>query len=696
MPTAAGRRDEDDDDVRRRVEALRRYGILDTPVERDFDDLCRLAGQICGTPIAVINFIDADRQWFKSEVGLGVRELPLNDSLCRHAILEEDTLVVPDTLEDDRFRCNPLCADGPRLRFYAGAVIRTPAGVALGTVCVLDHQPRSLAPGQLEALRTLARQVMAMLELRFQQREAARSAQQVRTTLESITSAFFSLDGEWRFTYVNDAAERLLARPRTDLLGRNVWAEFPAAVGSTFDREYHRAVSTGQPVTFEEFFAPLDRWFEVHAYPSAEGLSVYFHDVSQRVRAEQAARGARDAAEAANRAKDEFLATLSHELRTPLNAILGWTQILRLDGPEDATTWNEGLDVVERNTRSQVQLIEDILDVSRIVSGKLRLDVRPVSPDAVLRAALDAVRPAAGSRAIRLDCVLDPRAGPITGDPDRLQQVFWNLLSNAIKFTPRAGKVQVSLARVNSTVEIQVADSGQGIAPEFLPHVFERFQQADSSSTRTHKGLGLGLAIVRHLVELHGGNVRAASAGVGQGATFRVQLPVALAHPAPDPPRPGARPREHPTAEEPGPRGSLAPLPRTLAGITVVAVDDDAEARTLLQRILTYCGADVTAVGTAEEALRAVATLRPDVLLRDVEMPGEDGSSLIAKVRALGADRGGDTPAAALTAYARAEDRTRALLAGFQLHVPKPVEPLELVAVVANLAARAGRPTPGG
>ena len=524
------------------------------------------------------------------------------------------------------------------------------------------------------------------------QAEAARAAQRVSTILESITSAFYSLDRDWRFTYVNDEAERLLSRPRSELLGRNVWEEFPTVVDLTFHRKFHRAVSTGQPVVFEEFFVPLDRWFEFHAYPSAEGLSVYFHDVSQRVRAEQAVREARDEAESANRAKDEFLATLSHELRTPLNAILGWTQVLRLDGPGDPDTWNEGLNVVERNTRSQVQLIEDILDVSRIVSGKLRLDVRPVSPAAVLRAALDAVRPTADSRAIRLECVLDPHAGPITGDPDRLQQVFWNLLSNALKFTPKAGRVQVSLARVNSFVEVTVADTGQGIAAEFLPHVFERFQQADSSSTRTHKGLGLGLAIVRHLVELHGGGVRADSPGPGLGSTFRVHLPLAIAHPpVAAPPPPGALPREHPTAEDLDQRrGSLTPLPRTLEGISIVAVDDDAEARVLLHRILTHCRAQVTVVGTAAEALRAVETLRPDVLLSDVEMPGEDGYSLIAKVRALGADRGGHTPAAALTAYARAEDRTRALLAGFQLHVPKPVEPLELVAVVTNLAGRAG------
>jgi CheY-like chemotaxis protein len=335
-----------------------------------------------------------------------------------------------------------------------------------------------------------------------------------------------------------------------------------------------------------------------------------------------------------------------------------------------------------------VQLIEDILDVSRIVSGKLRMDLRPVSLGAVVDAAMDAVRPAAESRSILLESTLDPNAGQVMGDPGRLQQVVWNLLSNAIKFTPEGGRVQVSLARVNTSAEVTVTDTGEGIAPEFLPHVFERFRQADASSTRPHKGLGLGLAIVRHLAELHGGSVHVTSPGLGRGSSFSVRLPLASANPFASAGRLAGAYRDHSGSEVQPRAGAWAELPRTLEGIRIVAVDDDADARILLQRILTHCHAAVTVVSTAEEALRAVSNTRPDVLLSDIEMPGRDGYWLIERVRELGAEGGGETPAAALTAYARNEDRAKALLAGYQLHVPKPVEPLELVAVVRNLARR--------
>jgi PAS domain S-box-containing protein len=387
-----------------------------------------------------------------------------------------------------------------------------------------------------------------------------------------------------------------------------------------------------------------------------------------------------------NRLKDEFLATLSHELRTPLTAVLGWTRLLGT-GQLDETTHRRALETIERNAQSQVQLIDDILDVSRIIRGKLRLNVRTAELTPVIEAAVDSVRPAAEAKGIRLQVVLDPRAGPVSGDPDRLQQVVWNLLSNAIKFTPKDGRVQVLLARAGSHLELTVSDTGQGIEEKFLPYVFDRFRQADPSTTRKHGGLGLGLAIVRHLVELHGGTVTAESQGAGQGTTFKVSLPLMILHQPEHASNSGeqaALTAEHPTAG-----GSIAlECPSELDGLRVLLVEDDPDSREMLVVVLTQCGAEVHAVSNAADALSQLESWRPDVLISDIEMPGEDGYTLIRKVRALPPERGGKIPAAALTAYARAEDRMRALLAGFQLHVPKPVEPAELATVVASLAGR--------
>jgi signal transduction histidine kinase/CheY-like chemotaxis protein len=391
-------------------------------------------------------------------------------------------------------------------------------------------------------------------------------------------------------------------------------------------------------------------------------------------------------AQEVNRLKDEFLATLSHELRTPLTAVLGWTRLLAT-GQLDPATSRRAMDTIERNAQAQVQLIDDILDVSRIIRGKLRLNVRPVELAPVIEAAADAVRPAAEAKGIRLHVVLDPRTGPVSGDPDRLQQVVWNLLSNAIKFTPKEGRVQVVLSRADSHLEVAVSDTGQGIESEFLPYVFDRFRQADPTSTRTHGGLGLGLAIVRHLVELHGGTVQAESAGDGRGSTFRVTLPLLAMQQA----GPSQQPAESAAAAAGGGGGFHLDCPPELDGLRVLVVEDDADSRELLLAVLRQCRAEVRAVPGVAEALDAFDTWHPDVLVSDIEMPGEDGYALIRQVRARAPERGGQTPAAALTAYARAEDRMRALLAGFQIHVPKPVEPAELAAVVASLAARTTR-----
>jgi signal transduction histidine kinase/DNA-binding response OmpR family regulator len=382
-------------------------------------------------------------------------------------------------------------------------------------------------------------------------------------------------------------------------------------------------------------------------------------------------------AQQANRMKDEFLATLSHELRTPMNAILGWAQLLR-EGKLDAATTARAVQTIDRNARVQTQLISDILDVSRIVSGKLRLDIRPVELVRAVEAALDTIRPAAQARNIDLQMALDAGTGLVSGDVDRLQQVVWNLLSNAIKFTRSGGWVQVRLTRVESHVQLTVHDSGIGIDRDFLPHVFERFRQGDSSSTRPHGGLGLGLALVRDLVELHGGTVQAASAGRDEGSLFTVKLPVMAAVRAP-------APELLPAAPE---TATLAALAGSLRGVNVLLVDDEADARDLFKTVLEGSGARVTAVGSGAEAFSSFSTSLPDVVVSDIEMPEENGYDLIRRLRGLPAERGGRIPAAALTAYARAEDRTRALRAGFQHHVSKPVQPAELVAVVASLVRR--------
>jgi PAS domain S-box-containing protein len=401
---------------------------------------------------------------------------------------------------------------------------------------------------------------------------------------------------------------------------------------------------------------------------------------AERERLLESERVARFEAERASRMKDEFLATLSHELRTPLNAILGWSQILAKS--EDVSQEiGEGLQIIERNARAQTQIIEDLLDMSRIVNGKVRLDVQPVELASVVHAAVDTVRPTAEAKGVRLQVVLDPLAGPVSADPSRLQQVFWNLLTNAIKFTPRDGRVQVVLERVNSHLEVAIADTGSGIKPEFLPHVFDRFRQADASTTRRHGGLGIGLAIVKQLVEMHGGSVRAKSAGEGMGSTFTVALPLA---PLRNLPEHHEAERRHPAAPASGPSDLCAEI----AGVRVLVVDDEPDARGLVKRLLENCGAEVRTAASAGEAMTLLTEERPDVLISDIGMPDEDGYALIRMVRALPPDRGGAVPAVALTAYARSEDRVRAMRLGYQNHVVKPVEPAELVTVVATLAGR--------
>ena len=380
----------------------------------------------------------------------------------------------------------------------------------------------------------------------------------------------------------------------------------------------------------------------------------------------------------ADRLKDEFLAVLSHELRTPLHAIVGYARLLRggmLSGEEA----DRGLATLERNAKALGQMVDDVLDVSRIVSGKLRLDVQPVDLQLVVRDAIATVQPAADAKGIRIQTMVDSSVGSVAGDAGRLQQVVWNLLSNAVKFTPKIGRIQVRLERVNSHVEVVVSDTGTGIRPDVLPHIFERFRQGDGSATRKTGGLGLGLSIVRHIVEMHGGTVDASSDGDGLGATFRVKLPLMIVHPTKT-----ADLRQHPTSDRLEALARLADL----RGVRVLAVDDDIDALSLLRLILEVAGATVETLPSASLALEQLATLRPDIIVADLGMPAMDGFEFISRVRASDDPHVRDIPAAALTAFARAEDRTRALESGFEMHLAKPVDPAELVATVARLARR--------
>jgi PAS domain S-box-containing protein len=497
----------------------------------------------------------------------------------------------------------------------------------------------------------------------------------------------------------------------SDVIGNNLLELFPELTERRLDRQYRWALE-GQvrvlsqalhgyliampPVSGEHGFAQMQQAVRISPLTHEGrviGTLTIVEDVTERVVREAELQAqieersrllsnenvARREAERANRLKDDFLATISHELRNPLNAILGWAHMMRL-GKLNEANMERAVETIYRNAKSQSQLVADLLDVSRIISGKLRLDVRTVDLISIVNAAIDSIRPAADAKTIRLQMMLDPAAGPISGDADRLQQIVWNLLTNAVKFTPKGGKIQVKVQRIDSHVEIVVSDSGVGISKEFLPYVFDRFRQADASITRTHGGLGLGLSIVHQLVDLHGGSVAVQSEGEGKGATFTITLPFL-----------GVISQKeaesiHPTQSEE--ILSFDGLP-SLQGLKVLVVDDEADTRELIGEVLKECGSEVIITRSAAEAFAALEQHKPDILISDLGMPDEDGYSLIEKIRALPSERGGDIPAAALTAYARTEDRMRVLRSGFQFHLPKPVDSAELVTVVASLAGRA-------
>jgi len=561
------------------------------------------------------------------------------------------------------------------------------------------------------------------------------SEERYRLLIEGVTNyAIFMLDPNGNFTSWNIGAERILGYQEAEIIGQ------------PFERIFSpEAIERGQPQqaltkAVTEGFSKENRWhlrkdgtfFWAHCVitplrdekGNLRGFSKIMQDITERKQVEeekeqlllreQAARAvseaAQSAAEAANRSKDEFLAIVSHELRTPMTAIIGWAGMLQTGALDEAKV-TLALEIIERNANLQMQLIEDLLDISRIVRGELSLSIDLVDLVEVITAAIEVVQSLADAKSIQIETILDTSIEKISGDSDRLQQVVLNLLTNAIKFTPDGGRVKVWLSKevgnrewgvgsgeefsqpsIPNYVQIQVSDTGKGISADFLPHVFERFCQADSSHTRSDKGLGLGLAIARHVVELHGGTIQAQSQGIGQGATFTVKLPIL---------------EESRGAEEQRSRGTgdnnlnfspqspvpstQYPIPNRLTNLRVLVVDDEADVRQWITAVLEECGAEVSTFSSTRQALEALEELHPDVLISDIGMPGEDGYALMRKIREIEAERGGRIPAVALTGYARVEDYKEALAAGFQLHVAKPVRAAELIAVVASLGKMSGK-----
>ncbi|HEX4949923.1 MAG TPA: ATP-binding protein [Blastocatellia bacterium] len=603
---------------------------------------------------------------------------------------------------------NEMCLGSLTLRSQAGefetyrcegALLRPRTGDTPSLI-LLRFKPRVSASNKFlllnEKIDALAKEIHVR---RRAEEEALAQREWFRVTLASIGDAVIATDAQGHITFMNPVAQALTGWHVDEAFGKPLHEVFHIVNEQTreiVENPVTKVFREGTIVGLANHTLLIakdntERPINDSAAPIKDesgkiiGTVLVFHDVTERrqaeVRLQQALErehSARLQAEEANQLKDEFLATVSHELRTPLNAILGWVRMLR-GGKLDAATSARALATIERNARSQNTLIEDILDVSRIITGRLRLQPETMDVLPVIEAALDSIRPTAEAKGVRLETRLEPDTGCISGDPQRIQQIVWNLLSNAIKFTPKGGQVELHLARTNSQIEITITDTGIGIRPDFLPYVFDRFRQADSSSTRVYGGLGLGLAIVRHLVELHGGKVSAESRGEGQGATFKVILPVAVfrqeLNPLYIPPQPQDMKDQEATAIN-------------LAGLRLLIVDDDETARELLTVALTQSGAEVQAAASVADALNLLNASLPDLLVSDIGMPVEDGYALIKKVRARAPERGGAIPAVALTAYAKSEDRLRALAAGYQMHIAKPVDPIELTTVIASLAGR--------
>ena len=526
---------------------------------------------------------------------------------------------------------------------------------------------------RIEATLKLAELRKTAQTLRFQTETAEANLQNV---LSSLRDGFFTLDRNWHFTYVNDRELELIGKSREELINAtSIWEIFPDVVDSEFYYQLQRVMSERIPLQFEYYYSPWDRWYENRVYPIPDGIAILSAEISdrkyiEREREQLLAREtlARGKAEELNRLKDEFLAIVSHELRTPLNPILGWSQLLSAGKLNPAQT-AKGIAIIERNAKLQAQLIEDLLDVSRILQGKIKLNKIPLNLANVINSAIATVELTAQAKSIQIITDFEPNVEQVLGDAQRLQQIVWNLLTNAIKFTTESGKITVKLNKVGRSARIQVIDTGQGIEPEFLPYVFDRFRQADSASTRNFGGLGLGLAIVRNLTKLHDGSIAVESPGKDRGATFSVEIPLELN---------SAEILSHPPSVD-----NSVPT-KQLQGIRILAVDDEVDSLSLLAFILEQQGAEVKTVTSASKAIEALSESTFELLISDIGMPKVNGYELMRQVRALKSPLA-NIKAIALSAYVAEFDQQQAKEAGFQQHIAKPLNIDALVATVSKL-----------
>ena len=678
------------DQLARSVEAQSDSGMLCSVLLADVSGQRLLHGAAPSLPAAYNAAIDG--------IAIGP-----NVGSCGSAAFERRPVFVSDIATDPRWAAFLPLAQEHGLGACCSMPVLASDGRLLGTVAMYYRHPHTPGTADVALIRNAGHLAAIVIERVRDERERRGSEARFRTLADAIPHIVFTAGADGRWDYANERWRAYTGALCTSDAGEPGPIDWLAqAHPDDHDgaaAQWRDYLAAGQPGTIELRLRAKNgehRWHQLRALPLDEECGSVQRwigtctDIEDERRSAQereellaAERNARGEMERAMRLRDDFVATLSHELRTPLTSIIGWTAVLRR-APPDAPTLQRAIDVIDRNARLQTQMVEDLLDMSRILSGKLRLEVQRLDLAPVIEAAIDTVRPAAEAKGVKLLPVFGS-AGIVRGDPARLQQVVWNLLSNAIKFTPRGGRVQLTHRRVGSHVEVSVIDTGQGIAPEFLPHVFDRFRQADSSITRQKGGLGLGLSIVRSIVEMHGGTVEAHSAGAGEGASFTVRLPLAVLHPATAP---------HEAAAPAQPAAEAGPGLHLLQGLSLLVLDDDDDSRDLITRVLCDEGAQVHGAASAAEALETLQSLAAagtpvDALLSDIGLPGEDGYSFIRKVRRLGTPSARVT-AIALTALARSEDRRRALMAGFQTHVAKPVDPAELVAVVATLCGRTG------